>query len=158
VEPIRRAPQKIPLSRDSWVNAFLLYAPQETRLREVKVKKLKNAWDCMEIRLVDGPHFVKDCVKHFRVLDNQVGERFAVEVDASFLEAVNERVVGKSAKLNCFGNTRDPERSEIAFAVAASFECVFACMKICFFGDGGQPPFGHPIAFVGSEQFIVFGS
>lgn len=95
--------------------------------------------------------------EHVRIFDDEVGEDFTVNFDMCNFELIDERAIGKSTEFDGLRNSGDPKPTEVAFLIFSSRECVFARMEICFLGHPDQSAFGHPVAFVGFEQFLVFG-
>lgn len=85
-----------------------------------------------------------------------MGKDFAVQLDICGLEFTDKRAIGKATRFYCFGDTGDPEPSEVAFPVFSARIGVFSGVQIRFFGYPNVAAFGHPIAFVGLEDFFVF--
>lgn len=98
---------------------------------------------------IDGSDIVHNLAEHFRLLCDQIRERFPVQLNVCPFQMIHKKAVGKPSLLGGFPNAGNPKLPKIALFVFPSGKCVLTAMQICLFGNPRESAFGHPVTFGG---------
>lgn len=101
-------------------------------------------------------HGVNDCLESLWLADSEVGENFAVEVDAFFLHASDELGVGKTKLARSVVDAGNPEGTEVAFFVPTIAIGVAKGFDDALFGEAEATGAVVLHAFGGLQSFLVF--
>lgn len=81
-------------------------------------------------------HFVDNSFEGCGVVEGEVGENFAVDLDAGLVDEAHKLGVRKILKTGCSVDTLDPESAEIALFVLAVAVCVGETLFPGVLGNG----------------------
>ncbi len=81
-------------------------------------------------------HFVNNGLESGGIVEGEVGENFAVDLDAGLVDEAHKLGVREILKTGCSVDTLDPESAEIAFFVLAVAVCVGETLFPGVLGNG----------------------
>ena len=100
-------------------------------------------------------YFVDDSFEGFGVVESEVGEDFAVDLDACFVEESHKFGVAQVVETSSSVDTLDPEGAEVAFFVFAVAVCVGETFFPSIFGNGPYVTAASEVAAGKFEDFFT---
>ena len=100
-------------------------------------------------------HFVDDGFEGFGIVEGEVGEDFAVDLDACFVEEAHQFGVAEVVQTSSGVDTLNPEGAEVAFFVFAIAVCVGETFFPSVFGNGPYVTAASEVAAGKFEDFFT---
>jgi hypothetical protein len=88
-------------------------------------------------------------------MDGKVGQHFAIHLNIGLLQAMNKLTVVQIVQAGSRIDTRNPEATEIALAIAAVAEGIEERLEHGFVGAAEKPMFGTKLAFGKFQNFFM---
>lgn len=100
-------------------------------------------------------HLVDDGLEGSGIVEGEVSEHLAVDLDAGLVDEAHELAVAEILEAGCSVDTLDPEGAEIALLVLAVAVCVGETLLPCVLGYGPDVAAAAEIATGEFEDFLA---